>query len=285
MALKDSEITGALESLAIFGNTIARIHGNQLNSDRQMLESKRARDHDEKMRKEDRDHDIKLRQTEYRRRIQQENPGITLLENGEFDFEGYELGKSKKVTEIRIENMAAKGIDTSGTDDQLLEREKAYNISYGKFLNSGAGEYSPAVSQAFGGDVSPGLWTPSDITSLDNIIENSKVNYDDDQWSTYGPVAIQNLIELNLIPDSVAIDWSEGFPKISTSDSHLIDATIRGMKSGVTDNANFMSTAAYTEYKNKESQDGILFANQIAGTTFTTDASNQLVAMYQGLAN
>jgi hypothetical protein len=229
-------------------------------------------------------HDADLRLKEYRRRIREEKPGIELLENGEFDFAGYESSKATKFTEARIVNLGEKGLDTSGSDQELIDRENAYNVAYGKFFNSGAGEYSPAVSLAFGGDVSPGFWTPEDIVGLDNIIENTRVDYDDEQWSNYGPIAIQNLIGLNLIPENVAIDWSAGFPRISASDAHIVDSTIKGMKQGAMDNQNFLTTAEYTEYKNTEIGRDAAFANQLAGGTFTTQASNELASMKSNLA-
>jgi len=269
MALSKDETTSALETLAIFGNTIARIHGNQVNSDLRMLQGQRDREHEKAMQDDRQNFQANQSRIAYEREVFQEFGDLPKLENGEFDWSKADISKTitsrTKNYERIVERLEAADVDVEGLDETgIIEVNKAYRLGEGKFLTSSQGQFSPDISSMAGGDVSPGFWTDTDIVDFENAIENNRIAPEDDTWSSYAPTAIQQLESMGMM-EGIVIDTTAGYLRISKDDEHLVKATIAGMKKGAKGNVNYKPTADYLNWQNEQIEKGVLFSNAVTG--------------------
>ena len=295
---KRDDINAVLGALSLFTDAAASIHANNLQVQENRIDreyratqAEIARDFSANQAQLGREHELNkmeiaqqnaqdLADKEYERNINYEYPGIEWI-NGQPNFVDYDLTKSTEFVKNNLisinEKLMDYGIDTDGTDDQIMERYRLFNIGLNISRNAG-GSISDDISFATGGDLNTQFLTMGDVKDVRDYINNSKVNVDGQE--ALGALGVQTLQGMNAIPSNmeILVD-NNGLQYLSPENTQLLENMVIGLEFGAQQNANFMSNKDYIEWENQQLERGMNFAANMANAPGVANATTSFNAM------
>ena len=256
-----TDFTAALGALSILARTASDIHSANLaveekNRDRLFAEeqSKLAKQHEINMQNDRQQHDIDQSRTAYQRETLGFYPTAEFDQNGDLIPTSIDVTQSMEQRSRNYDRIMTKfeerHIDTTGSEQDILDRNSIYTKALAKTSKSASGQVSPIISQLYGGDVTPGRWSFQDMQDFDNIMK-IRVQDPEEGWSDYSPNSIGILAEGDYLPEDVVIDYSAGYPRLSEADGKKVEWAVEGIKDGIKMSQGYMNQESYEAYETK----------------------------------
>jgi hypothetical protein len=304
---KRDDINAALGALSLFTDAAANIHANNLQVEENRIDreykakqaeisrdfsanqSELGRTHELNKMEIAQQNTIELANQEYERDINLQYPGIDWV-NGQPNFVDYDLTKSLDFTKANLISITDKlreyNIDTDGTDDQIMERHRLFNIGFNISKTAGA-SISDDISFARGGDLSKDFLTMGDVKDVRDYINNSLVEVDGRK--SLGALGVQTLQGMGAIPSNmeILVD-NNGLQYLSADNTELLQNMVTGLEYGALQNANFKNNQDYLNWENEQLQKGMEVAGYMAnapGVVGATTSFNAMALNYGGKLN
>ena len=305
MASSKDNISAALGALSILSDAAADIYASDLQAeeairDRRFKEEQadKARQHQFDVINLEHQNTKELSQDKWKRDLEVQFPGLEWI-NGQPDLINFDMTKSQAVRESNIaavtKNLMDAGLDTEGTDDELMQRNRIYQIGKGYGMYASGGMISPEITFAQGGDVSPYMMTSQDLEDFNTFFSNSlmidsnefavdsfgnEVPNKDYNREVLSPVAIMTLQGMNLIPADIEIKTDvNGMQYISHTDTQQLKNLLKGIQAGVENNKNYMTNVEYSKWLDTERDKQVKYAGELAGSPAVVLAGKQFDSM------
>lgn len=305
MSKKDN-VNAALGALSLFTSAAASIHANNLQVEENAIEreykanqaeigrdfsanqAELSRQHNLNTIEVNKRNQIELDEINYNQNVSFEFPGVKFVD-GKPDLVNYDYTTSTEYRKGNALAMSTKlielGIDSEGTDEQLSERYRMFNIGNNIAKGASGASFDSDISLTMGGDVSSEFLTSSDVNDVREYVTNNLV--DDGQGNkVLGAVGVQTLKSMNAIPFNmeILVD-NNGLQYLNKENTELVNVMLSGMERGILSNANYMSNIDYMNHENATIDRTINRAAQIAGSpgvVNATTAFNNYTTNYAG---
>ena len=303
MASKDS-ISATLGALAILSEAATSIHATNLQveenvRDRRFKEEQANKSREHQFALMDAEHENKkdLTQDAWKRDLDVQYPGLEWV-NGQPDLASYDLTKSQAIRENKIsvvtQSLLDSGLSTEGTDKELMQRNKIYQLGKSYGMSASGGMVSPDVTFAQGGDASPYMMTSHDLNDF-NVFFNNSLMLDNNKHivdsmgnetpnpeynrEVLSPIGIMTLNGMNLIPQEIEIKSdANGMQYISSQDTQQLKNILKGIQAGVEQNKNYMNNAEYSTFQDVQRDKQVKYAGELAGSPAVALASREFDA-------
>tara|TARA_R110002020_G_scaffold58052_1_gene159381 strand:- start:14981 stop:16516 length:1536 start_codon:yes stop_codon:yes gene_type:complete len=271
--------SNALSALAILTEGIASVHKTNAMEVSQNLD----REEKSRQREEDRKQQIKLQDNSFENqkelaRINFQNelsgkfPGMKFDSNGLPDLSTYDFTKSVSFQTNESESLAKTLQERNiydASDNFDIMNIKNLNYDRGQLfsMNLTGGNLNSQIATLMGGDLNDKMLTQNDMDDFERWYQgNLDVN---GNLSSFG---LATLNEMGIMPMEVKtmVDNTTGLtvldPNHLDESMSYINATMEGLKSGVSKNMTYKTNEQYEAWANNNRQEKITFATTIAGS-------------------